>query len=850
MQDMKEKRKRGVFATKEGIEKLKKAKANHRNDSGKPWAYADIAFASGLDEKTVGRFLNQKQPVDESSAISICKSLNLDAMEVIDFEKSNKEQLDNKNSVFSITGSFEKNQITEAKIKALLASLREISGDASLQIVDISEGSIRLILEGSPEGIERLEQLFKSGELTEVLNLPVENVSFVNTGTSKNNKKRLALTIAGHATQGDIENLKAALINNSNQENTVTMSSYLTNQKDIPRDLINQNFSRQDLRGKDFFSGANLRGANFSGANLEKVDFSDAQLQGANFQGANLREANFTHTSVDYDDDSVPKVNFSYADIQGTNFTDAQLKGANFTGAKAGLSRSWNFFVIISSIILCLCSAFPTAIISTFSIYFFRSSPKKPSIIVSLIVGILSVVLTIAIRIFLLVLKDNSSFVAMHVSVGIIMMLMVLFGRIIAIITTDNDEEEDFGYVFWSTIISIVILVCTIIFKGILEDFETVIVNYIGIKQSGFGIFGAIIGAFFGCWFARTAISEKNRFKWLWNIYIRFVTRGGTLFKDSDLTNTTFNLAMLRGANFKNTKLKRIIWNGVKSLEYARVTNSYLKHSKIKKLILGRRLRDEEKEFNGLNLEGINLEGKNLCKANFTGTNLNQGNLRNANLKQANLEQAKLNGADLTGACLTGAILHDWSIDDNTKLTQVECEYIYQEKLPDKNAGYRRFPPSPKKFKAGDFEKFFRKDKETIQLLIRNDYNKQALKSAIEQLKQVTDSKFQGLEKVGEDFLIKIKIPKDKDIDTSTVEDTFYNSYETEEKNLKSKPGSKNYENLSWSEFFEVLLKVLERPINITNNNNNNNINGSSDITNNVAQDNSQTENNQKKAEQ
>ncbi|NER21306.1 MAG: hypothetical protein F6J86_11485 [Symploca sp. SIO1B1] len=615
----------------------------------------------------------------------------------------------------------------------------------------------------------------------------------------------------------------------------------------MSKDLTNQNFSGQDLRGKKFFRNANLRGANFSKANLQKVDFSNAELQGANFQGANLREANFTNIFVD-DDASPPKVNFSYANIQGVNFTDAELIGADFTGARAGLSRSWSVFVILSSVVLCLLSAFPTAIISTFLIYFSGFYHKKNYILISLIVGIWSVVLTVAIRTVLLIWKSNASFVTVHVNVGIIMMLMVLFGTIVALVTTD--DQDDFGGVIWSTLAFLFLLAYIGLFEVKLEALEEHVSDLIrqisGVKtsQSSFGIFGAIIGAIFGCLFAKTAISEGKRFKWLWKIYIQFVTRGGTIFKGANLTNVAFNSAALRGANFKNAKIKRTVWNRVNQLEYAYVGNSYLKYSKVQKLILGQKLKNKEKIFNDLNLKGINLEEKDLREANFTGANLNQANLSNAKLTHAKLQQAKLNGADLTGASLTGACIHDWSIDEETILSQVKCEYIYQEKLPDPNAGYRRFPPSPRTFKAGEFEKIFSKDKGTIQLLIRSDDNKQALRAAIEQLKQSTDSRFQGLERVGEDFLFKIEIPEN--IDTSTVENTFYQTYKTEEENLKNKLGSKQNENLSITDLPEFLLKVLERPTNVTVNNH---INKSDNPNINIAQDDSQIKTNQNKGE-
>lgn len=48
---MKEKYDRGVLATKEGIEKLKNAKANKRSGNNKPLTYDDIAAIARLDEK-------------------------------------------------------------------------------------------------------------------------------------------------------------------------------------------------------------------------------------------------------------------------------------------------------------------------------------------------------------------------------------------------------------------------------------------------------------------------------------------------------------------------------------------------------------------------------------------------------------------------------------------------------------------------------------------------------------------------------------------------------------------------------------------------------------------------------
>ena len=332
MQNMKEKRDRGVFATKEGVEKLKNAKANQRNGSGKPWTYADIAEETGLDEKTIGRFLRQEQPVDESSARAICQALEVDVMEVIDFdsryEKDRNGQLNNNDSVFSFTGSFEKNKINVAKLKVIEATLREITGDVSLQIVDIEEGSIKLILEGSQEGLEQLEQLFKSGRLNQLLDIPIEDVSFVDAKAYKDNKKRLAFTVAGDVTQSEIEALKAAFIETPNQNNIKIDNKPRLVQEILKRDL------RWNLNGADLSDSnlrdANLRDANLRGANLQNVNFIIANLSGADLVGADLRNAHLVLTNLSYA--NLSTANLSGADIRCSNLSCANLSGTNLSG--------------------------------------------------------------------------------------------------------------------------------------------------------------------------------------------------------------------------------------------------------------------------------------------------------------------------------------------------------------------------------------------------------------------------------------------------------------------------------------------------------------------------------------
>lgn len=86
-----------------------------------------------------------------------------------------------KQLTFVLTGTI--GDVNKAKLRAIQAHLRKISGDAELTIIDVEEGSIKLKLDGSPESLKKLKELFKSGELNDVLDIPVEDVYFASAET-------------------------------------------------------------------------------------------------------------------------------------------------------------------------------------------------------------------------------------------------------------------------------------------------------------------------------------------------------------------------------------------------------------------------------------------------------------------------------------------------------------------------------------------------------------------------------------------------------------------------------------------------------------------------------------------
>ena len=179
---------------------------------------------------------------------------------------------------FTIVGGID--QVNEAKLKAIVALLQKMTGDISINVVT-------LILGGSPEGLEKLKDLYESGELTEVLDIPVKQVQFIEPE-----------------------------IMNNDQETAKIEKSHLI------QEIITQRISKRDLRDADLsyanLNRANLSGVNLIGANLSETDLSHVDLSGAILNHANLNHANLNHTNLS-------RTNLSHTNLNRANFRDALI---------------------------------------------------------------------------------------------------------------------------------------------------------------------------------------------------------------------------------------------------------------------------------------------------------------------------------------------------------------------------------------------------------------------------------------------------------------------------------------------------------------------------------------------
>lgn len=120
------------------------------------------------------------------------------------------EKKDSSRSEFILAGSFD--CINENKLKAMQILLRKIAPDTELVIVKAEEGSIKITVEAKLETLELLKTLFESGELTELLEFPIEGIQVLNKDLPNNLKKTVPVI------HRDILNFKVEFPNNNSYE--------------------------------------------------------------------------------------------------------------------------------------------------------------------------------------------------------------------------------------------------------------------------------------------------------------------------------------------------------------------------------------------------------------------------------------------------------------------------------------------------------------------------------------------------------------------------------------------------------------------------------------------------------
>lgn len=209
-------------------------------------------------------------------------------------------------------------------IEDIVMSLRRVIGDDSIKLIFHEEGSIKFFLEGSPESLKKVEELFESRELTEVQRIPVEEV-------------QLVWEESGEVEEETEEKKKYHLIKEIKTQGAENRDLRGTNLKFA--NLSDANLSRANLTGVDLranLSSTNLKFANLSDANLKFANLSSANLSGANLYGAIMCGTILSYTNVNHADLSgvnLNDANLNNADLSNAKLNHAYLSGANFSGA-------------------------------------------------------------------------------------------------------------------------------------------------------------------------------------------------------------------------------------------------------------------------------------------------------------------------------------------------------------------------------------------------------------------------------------------------------------------------------------------------------------------------------------
>jgi uncharacterized protein YjbI with pentapeptide repeats len=222
------------------------------------------------------------------------------------FDHNNKPQTQQSNKVLELVIEVGIDDLTPEKIDKINNLIQKIARDNTIKPIMKLKGSIRLFLEGSEDGLQRLADFHQSGELQALLNeLKSDDIPEIIV-------KKAEFTT-------DAKVIKKAELIKAIREGTIDKTTLQQ------VDLSGANLWGADLRGANL-SGANLSGANLSDAILSGADLSDAILRGAILRGAILSGANLSGANLS-------GANLRGANLRGANLIWANLRGADLIGA-------------------------------------------------------------------------------------------------------------------------------------------------------------------------------------------------------------------------------------------------------------------------------------------------------------------------------------------------------------------------------------------------------------------------------------------------------------------------------------------------------------------------------------
>ncbi len=262
------------------------------------------------------------------------------------FDHNNKPQPQQSDKVFELVIEVDIDDLTPENNDKIISFLQETARDNTIKPIMKLKGSIRLFLEGSEDGLQRLADLHQSGELQALLNelksddipeIIVKKAEFTTDAKVIEKAELIKAIREGTIDKKTLQqvDLSGAFLSGADLRGAILSGAILSGAILSWAILRGANLIGADLRGailiKANLIGANLSGANLSVAILRGANLSDADLRGAILRGAILRGAILRGAILSW-------ANLSGANLSGANLSDADLSrailsGANLSGA-------------------------------------------------------------------------------------------------------------------------------------------------------------------------------------------------------------------------------------------------------------------------------------------------------------------------------------------------------------------------------------------------------------------------------------------------------------------------------------------------------------------------------------
>nr|VFJ73228.1 MAG: Pentapeptide repeat-containing protein [Candidatus Kentron sp. FW] len=473
-------------------------------------------------------------------------------------------------------------------------------------------------------------------------------------------------------------------------------------------------------------------------------DFSHQKLRGRDFRGQNLCGARFTG-----------------ADLRGARFQKADLTGADFSGARLGKTVWGRVVSIFLSILIGLLAGALEGIGGVFLVSSMVDSGLSYG--GKEVIG-LTISSAVGITVILLFFLRRNGFVGLFTAIGIIIGLAFIVaeaGLLVAVVLSETIAGVGVGAVAGAVAIVTagsgvgVVIIAGAVAGVMTAAFASPITNF-GVTAVGGAVFIFVLLSFYIVWRIRR---EDPQFTEVRQFGLWLSSPGGTNFHGANLTDTQFQEANLKHARFNGIQaMTRANFQDATQIKFAYAKNTLLEDPKVRNLLVSGE--GSGQSYAGLNLTGAFLVGARLSQANLTEMNLSDAELTNADLSEAKLIKTQLIGADLTNSHFTGACIESWNIDKTTRLQDIDCEYVFLEADNPKS----RQPPSGT-FAPGEFSRLFQEVAETMDFIVENRLELDALLQAIQKLREAGNEglEVRGVERKGDAAVVHVAAPPEMD---------------------------------------------------------------------------------------